>query len=159
MGSAVPFRFTGLLCLLTFLSACFAPQARASGPDESLMDVTALAQMETSVAAADPRDRCFLYTKLLHDWTELAGHDLAAGDESAAEIAMQHADANAARLKVAIAKDSKRLKNAEQLLEHSAHRLTDMLRVASMDQHDAMQTVLRHVNSVHDDLLAAVFAH
>lgn len=123
------------------------------------MDATSLADLEAKAAAAEPRERCYLYTELLHNWTELAGRNLAAGDAEAAIAAMQHADADAAKLKAAIGRDSKRLKNAEQLLEHSVHRLSDMVRVTSMDQREAMQAVFRHVSNVHDELLAAVFTH
>ncbi|HLI76928.1 MAG TPA: hypothetical protein VKV02_08275, partial [Acidobacteriaceae bacterium] len=105
------------------------------------------------------KDRCYLYTELLHEWTELAGREMAGGNETDAAAAIAHADADAARLKSALANDSKRLKNAELLLEHTAHRLSDMVRVASMEQHDNMQTVLKHLNSVHDALLAQIFAH
>ncbi len=159
MGPAIRLRLAPSLCVFAMTGFVLPAQAKASGPNESLSDVTTLTQMETSAAAADPRERCFLYTELLHGWTELAGHALATGDDSAVEIAVQHADADAARLKLAIARDSKRLKNAEQLLEHSVHRLSDMARVASMDQHETMQAVLKHVSSVHDDLLAEIFAH
>ena len=158
MGPSVRFCVTCFACFL-FACALGIPQARASGPDETLSDVNTLTGLETKAAAADPRERCYLYTELLHSWTELAGHSLAAGDESALGVAMVHADADAARLKVAIGHDSKRLKNAEQLLEHSVHRLSDMARAASMEQHDTLLAVLTHVRSVHDDLLAEVFAH
>ena len=83
---------------------------------------------------------------------------MAAGNDVGAVQDLQHADASALALKSALAADSKRLKNAELLLEHSARRLSDMVRVASMDQHDAMQTVLKHLNNVHDALLAQIFA-
>ena len=127
--------------------------------DEPLTDTAMLAAMEAKAAQAEPRERCFLYTELLHEWTEFAGRSLAAGDTEAAATAMQHADNSAVHLKEAIRHDSKRLKNAELLLEHSVHRLSDMLRVSPQEQHEAMQAVLHHVSSVHDDLLAAVFAH
>ncbi len=159
MGPAVPSRLTLFLLVLLVVCAASPRQARASGPDETLMDAAALVDLESKAAAAEPRDRCFLYTELLHNWTELAGRAMAAGDESAATAAMQHADADVAKLKSTIDRDSKRLKNAEMLMEHSVHRLSDMLRVATMDQRDSMQAVLRHVSSVHDDLLAAVFSH
>lgn len=152
-------RFRSVLFVCVFTCLSLTRSAQASGPSESLADVATLVQMESKADMADARERCFLYTELLHNWTEVAGHALAAGDDSAAQTAMEHADANAAKLKAAIARDSKRLKNAEQLLEHSAHRLSDIVRAASVDQHDAMQVVLRHVNSVHDEMLAAVFAH
>ena len=159
MGSAVHSRFARISATAALLAFACTFQAKASAPDESVNDVSTLTQMETRAAAAEPRERCYLYTELLHGWTELAGHEIASGDDSGAAEAIQHADADAAHLKQAIGSDSKRVKNAEQLLEHSVHRLSDMLRVTSMEQREAMQSVLRHVSSVHDDLLAAVFAH
>ena len=157
MGPRVRSRLASIVSLAFLTCAFSVPPARASNPDETTVDAPTLLQMEAKAAIAEPRERCFLYTELLHEWTELAGRSMAAGDESVAATAMQHADADAALLKTAIARDSKRLKNAELLLEHSVHRMSDMLRAASMDQHDALQNVLKHVSSVHDELLAAVF--
>lgn len=159
MGPRLPVRLAFILFFLA-LPLLFAPtSASASGPDESGIDAAALINLEARAATAEPRDQCFLYTQLLHEWTELAGRAMLAGDDSTVVDAVKHADADAARLKVVISRDSKRLKNAELLLEHSVRRLSDMMHAASMDQHDSMQAVLRHVSSVHDDLLAAVFAH
>lgn len=157
----------GLCCLLIILSggSLWTPSAYASGPgtslpaDEPVIATAALTAMEAKAAQAEPRERCFLYTELLHEWTEVAGRSLAAGDDNSAAEAIQHADANAARLKEAINRDSKRLKNAELLMEHSVHRLSDIMRVSTLEQRDSMQAVMRRVSSVHDDLLAAVFAH
>lgn len=146
-------------CVTVLVFGAGARTARASGPPEPALDATTLSDMEQRAAAAQPKDRCFLYSELLHDWTELAGKSMADGDEAQATAAMVHADADLAQLKSTLAQDSKRLKNAELLLEHTARRLSDMVRVASMDQHDAMQAVLKHLNSVHDALLAQIFAH
>lgn len=159
MGPRHPVRLASSLLSLALLLLFVPPPASASGPDETAMDAATLASMENKVATAEPRDRLFLYTELLHGWTELAGREMLAGDDSAATLAMQHADADAAKIKAVMSRDAKRLKNAELLLDHSVRRLSDMLRASSMDEHDTMQTVLRHVSSVHNDLLAAVFAH
>ena len=124
MGPTV--RSVVFVSVVLFTSCTCARPARASGPDETAFDAATLADMESHAAIAEPRERCYL-----------AGRDMAAGDEPAAGTAMQHADADAARLKEAISRDSKKLKNAEQLMEHSVHRLSDMLRVATMDQRDS----------------------
>ena len=148
------------LVICTLGSTCMLRTAHASSAvNEGNSDATALADLENQAATAEPRERCYLYTELLHNWTELAGREIAAGNDDNARFAMQHADADAAKLKSAIVRDSKRLKNAELILEHSVRRLSDMMRVTTLDQREALQTVLRHVSSVHDDLLAAVFAH
>ncbi len=131
----------------------------ATPADEAVSTTSALTDMEIKAAQAEPRERCFLYTELLHEWTEFAGRSLAAGDTASAETAIQHADANAARLKETINRDSKRLKNAELLMSRSVHRLSDIMRVSTLEQRESMEGVLRRVSDVHDDLLAAVFAH
>ena len=162
-------RFTGRLFLSTVVSATSATlpahalhlnsAGLTEATDDLVLDTSALTEMEAKAAQAEPRERCFLYTQLLHEWTEVAGRSLAAGDTAMTATAFQHADTNAMRLKEAINRDSKRLKNAELLMAHSVHRLSDMMRVSTLEQRDTMQAVLRHVSTVHDDLLAAVFAH
>ncbi len=159
MGPTARLRLTVSVCLFTLSSTCVIRPCRASAVAEAPVDAPALADLESRAAAAEPRERCYLYTELLHNWTELAGREIAAGNDDAARLAMQHADLDAGKLKEALARDSKRLKNAEQILEHSVHRISDMMRVTTMEQREAMGTVLRHISTVHDDLLAAVFAH
>ena len=144
---------------LPLLAFVLIRPAFASAPPEVPMDASALSDLEQRAASAEPKDRCFLYSELLHGWTELAGRNMANGDETDAAQAIAHADDDVQHLKAALAADSKRLKNAELILEHTAHRLSDMVRVASMDQHDTMQNVLKHLNNVHDALLAQLFAH
>ena len=155
---------SGMFLLMSFpLSAHAMRAVTVIGAEEVVSSASSsasrLSELEARAAQAEPRERCYLYTELLHEWTEVAGRSLAAGDTPNATLAMQHADANAAHLKDAINRDSKRLKNAELLLSHSVRRLSDMLRVSSEEQHDTVQAVLRHVSNVHDDLLAAVFTH
>lgn len=147
------------LIATALLASTLARPASASNLTETPLDATALTGLEQRAAAAEPKERCFLYTELLHGWTELAGRSMATGNETDAAQALAHADADAVQLKAALATDSKRLKNAELILEHTAHRLSDMVRVASMEQHDNMQAVLKHLNNVHDALLAQIFAH
>ena len=159
IASALRLPCCSSICAAVLLAGISVRPALASGPAEANFDEATLADLEQRAAAADLKDRCYLYSELLHNWTELAGRAMSNGDETEAQKAMAHADADVVQLKSALAKDSKRLKNAELLLEHTAHRLSDMVHVASIDQHDAMQAVLKHLNSVHDALLAQIFAH
>ena len=158
------FRLACFLGFLLFANPCTRPaEALAPGysvpSDEPASTTSALADMEARAAQAEPRERCFLYTELLHEWTEFAGRSLAAGDVTSAANAIQHADSNAIRLRETINRDSKRLKNAELLMERSVHRLSDIMRVSTLEQRDSMEAVVRRVSNVHDELLAAVFAH
>ena len=156
---AARLRVSFSVCATVLLAGITARPVHASGPAELALDATTLVDLEQRAAAADLKERCYLYSELLHNWTELAGRAMTSGDEIEAAKAIAHADADAAQLKTALAKDSKRLKNAELLVEHTAHRLTDMVRVASTDQRDTMQSALKHLNTVHDALLAQIFAH
>lgn len=152
-------RLRHLLLLFPILACTFPRPALASGPSEIGLEAPALADLEQRAAAAERKERCYLYTELLHGWTELAGRSMASGNDVEAARALARADADVIQLKAALANDSKRLKNAELILEHTAHRLSDMVRVSSLDQHDTMQAVLKRMNNVHDDLLAQLFAH
>jgi hypothetical protein len=131
----------------------------ASAPDENALDATALAQMELQAEHAQPREQCFLYTQVLHGLTELASRQMKAGDDIEAGNTMLHVNLVAAKLGKATVFDAKRLKNAEQLLEHTDRRLSDMVKVASGETRAAMQEALRQVDKAHTNLLSLVFAH
>ncbi len=153
-----PFRQISLCLFLCVLLAATSRRALASSPDETALDAATLSQMEARADHALVRDQCYLYTELLHGLTELAGRQLEAGQEDAAAATMVQVDAVATKLEVVTGKDAKRLKNAEMLLEHTTHRLSDMLRVASNEQRTVMQSTLKHLNAVHTSVLAMVFA-
>jgi len=129
--------------------------AKASGPDETILDAAALIQMEQRADHADPREQCYLYTELLHGFTELAGRQMAAGEDAAATV--KRIDEVAAKVQKMTAKDAKRLQKAEELMEHIERRVSDMARVASGDERAVMQSTLSHLNQVHSSLLAMVF--
>jgi len=71
---------------------------------------------------------------------------------------MQHVDEIAVKLHQATAKDAKRLKMAEVMMGRTIRHLADMVRVASAAQRANMQRTLQHLNLVHSELLATVFA-
>ena len=145
-----------LLCVVIVVT--MSRPAFASSPDETVLDAATLSQMELRADHALVRDQCYLYTELLHGLTELAGRQMDAGQDEAAAATMVQVDAVATKLEVVTGKDAKRLKNAELLLEHTTHRLSDMLRVASNGQREVMQATLKHLYTVHTSVLAMVFA-
>lgn len=131
--------------------------ARAGGIDERVLDDAALDGLQQRADNAQPRDQCFLYTELVHGLTEQAGRQMAAGDDEKAASTISRVDLIAAKIAKS-ATNAKQLKNAEQLLQHTTHRLTDMARVAAEQQRELMQTTLRHLDAVHSSVLALVFA-
>ncbi len=162
MSSRFIWRMVRRMAVTAFVTALFwtiAPTpAIAAGLDETSLDAAALAELQQRAEHAPPRDQCYLYTQIVHELTELAGRQMAAGEDEAASSTIQQVDAAAAKLQQASVADARRLKNAEQLLDRTTHRLADMVRVASDQQRSVMQATLRHLDAVHSSVLALVFA-
>ena len=148
-----------LSLLLVFLGSLTAPSmAFASSPDEAALDSLALIQMEQRVELADQREQCYLYAEVLHGLTELAGRQIASNQFDEATATIRQMDLVANKLQAASARDARRLKNVEQLLEHTAHRFKDVVRAVSSEDRDAMQRTLSRLDALHAEVLAKVFA-
>lgn len=148
----------GLLLLSFSILVSFPAVSFASGPDEAPLDAATLLQMEQRAEAAQPRDQCYMFTQVLHGLTELAGRQIAAGDDTDVNVTLQRIDAVAAKVEQTSADNPKRLKNAELLLEHITRRLTDMAHVASGAEQTAMKSTLQQLDKVHTAVLGMVFA-
>jgi hypothetical protein len=151
-------RETGLLLASFILVFPFSTPARASGPVEIPFDAAALTQMELRADAAQPRDQCYMFAEVLHGLTELAGRQMAAGDDTNAASTLTQIDSVAAKMEKASGSNAKRLKNSEMLLEHITRRLSDMAHVADAAQRSATQAALQRVNRLHTQVLAVIFA-
>ncbi len=147
------------LFLLALTGPMTSTTARAAQPVGNDMDATTLSQLEERANLADPREKCFLYAQVLAGLTELEGRQIASGEDEQARATMRRMDEVAVKVQEASAVNAKRLKNAEQMLERTTRRVSDMVRVVSSQQRTALQATLQHMNSVHNDILAMVFAH
>jgi hypothetical protein len=115
------FRSALALPLFTLVFSLCVP-ARASSIDENLPDAQTLSQLELRAQQASPRDQCFLYTELVHIMTELAGKQLHDGDIDQASVTLKKINQYAQLIHMDLGSNSKRLKNAEMLLEHTTYR-------------------------------------
>ena len=130
----------------------------ASGPDETIPSNQALVELEQRADSADAREKCFLYTELLHSLTELEGKQLGTGDDQGATSTLAQIDRVAVKMKSAENKDAKRLKNVEVLMQHTTRRLGDMLHLVSGEERAALNATLEKLNHMHDEILSLVFA-
>ncbi len=146
---------SALLCL----SLAFTPARAFWGHAELTLDATSLAQLEMQAERADPREQCFLYTELVHVYTELAGKQMAAGDMDQASLSLKRIQKYADHIHLGLAKDTKRLKNAEMLMHTASHHLGQYLHLVSSDDKAVVELTLKQLNRVNDELLAQVFAH
>lgn len=148
--------FTFLLASALFLT--LTPLVHAA-IDENLPDAQALSQLELRAQQANPRDQAYLYTELVHTMTELAVKQIVNGDEDQANATLKQIDTYAHLISTSLARNTKRLKNAEMLMHHTTLRLAQSLHLASGDDRTTVQATLKQLDLVQDQLLDQVFNH
>ncbi len=146
-------RFAFLLSLPLLL----ATPSRAANVDDNLPDAQALLALELRAQQAKPQDQCFLYTELVHVMTEIAGKQMLDGDVDQATATLKKVNDYAKLIHMDLSSNSKRVKNAEELMHHTSYRLGEYLRKASNEDRDTLQATLKQLDQVHDELLAQVF--
>ena len=140
-----------------FLSLCTPLYA---GIDKSLaLDEQALQQLEQRAQQANPRDQCFLYTELVSAMTDVAGKEMLNGDPDRASEMFKKIQRYAELIQLNLARDTKRLKNAEMLMHRTTYRLNEYLHNASSEDRPTLQAALKQLNRVQNDLLTQVFNH
>ena len=134
------------------------PAFAASATDE-VPDAASITQMEQKAQKADPRERSYLYTELVHVYTMIAGRQIAAGDMEHASVTLKKVEGLTERVHDGLSHNSKRLKNAEMLMQETRHHMGEYLHSVSSDDKAALEATLKHVDKVNEELLAEVFAH
>lgn len=132
---------------------------QAASLDTVLLDQQALAQLEQRASSANPREQCFLYTELVHAMTEIAGKEMHDGEVEQAGVMLKRVEHYAQLIHLGLANDTKRLKNAEQLMQHTTFRLNGLLRAASIEDRETLKSTLKQLDQVEDELMAQVFKH
>lgn len=153
-------RLVSIFALVSTLSlpgALSTPCAYAI--DERPSDPQAIAALVERAAMAQPRDQCFLYAELVHQMTELAARQLAAGDADLASMTLKTVQQYAEKIHLGMAKDTKRLKNTEILMRHTSFRLKELLYGASLDDRPLLQATLMQLDQVQAELMLQVFTH
>ena len=142
--------------LLTFA----LPSARAiSSHDDQPIDAAGLAQLEQRAEHAEAREQAFLFTELVQLYTTLVGKQIAAGEMEDATATLKRIEHCAVMVHSGIAKDTKKVKNAEMMMQTATFHLTQAMRLASTDDQETVKSTLHQLQKVHDELLAQVFAH
>ena len=132
---------------------------RAASIDTILPDEQMLVQLEQRAQQAQPREQCFLYTELVHVMTEIAGKEMLDGNIEQASAMLKRVEHYAQLIHLGLANDTKRLKNAEQLMQHTTYRLNGLLRAASSEDRDTLKSTLKQLDQVQDELMTQVFKH
>jgi hypothetical protein len=143
----------GLLLFIALLS----PQLGHASSSDKPLDPVALSALATKANLASPKEQCFLYAELVHQMTELAGRQLSQGEDASATLRAVRDYTQKIHLNEA--KDNKRIKNAQILMEHTAFRLNEYLHSAALDDRPILESTLKNLNEVQNELMMQVFRH
>ena len=152
--SALPLAAIGL-----FTTFCLATPAHAASDVEAVPTPEALAQLELRASQANPREQCFLYTELVHSMTIKAGQELSDGETDQATVTLKQVNRYAHLIHLDLARDTKRLKDAQVLMHRTTYRLGQYLHLLSGDDQQTVQSTLKQLDQVNDELLNQVFQH
>ncbi|SNS84034.1 hypothetical protein SAMN05421770_102531 [Granulicella rosea] len=142
------------LCVLVLCLPC-----RAASSADSTLDETALAQLEARAQQANPREQCFLYTELVQQMTAIAGKQLLAGDSDRASATLKRVERYANLIHMSLARDTRRLKEAEMGMHTASRRLGEFLHLVSPEDKVVLEATLKQLDKVNEELLTQVFAH
>jgi hypothetical protein len=146
-------RFVATAVVISILSLSWV-SASASALDDSS---TPLAALQVKADQAQPKDRCFLYARLVSQMTDLAGHQLNSGDSGQASETLKLVQQYAEKIHMGVADDSRKLKDAELLMQRTSFRLQDILSEASYEDRQPLEATLKELNQVEAQLMAQVF--
>src|SRR5215472_17460671 len=146
-------RFVAIAAAAVLLIPC----THAYGANEKLPDAQALIAREAKAAQASPKEQCFLYAEIVHDMTEIAGQELSSGDFAHASETLKSVQKYAEKMHMGMAGDTRKLKNAEILMRHTAFRLNEILHGAALDDRPSLEATLKQLDQVQSELMMQVF--
>jgi hypothetical protein len=146
-------RFLATAVVISTLSLTCA-YASASRLDDS---PTALAALQAKADQAQPRDRCFLYAELVSQMTDLAGQQFNSGDSGQASETLRLVQRYAEKIHMGVADNSKKLRDAELLVQRTSFRLKGILSGASYEDRPALEVTLKQLNEVQVQLMMQIF--
>jgi hypothetical protein len=148
-----------LACLGLLSTLCLTVPSHAAAADEAIPSPDVLAQLELRASRADPREQVFLYTQLVHTMSQKAGHEIADGDTEQAAVTLKKVNLYAHMIHVTLARNAKRLKDAEELMHNTTYRLAQVLHLVSGPDKATVQETLKQLDQVNDEILTQVFTH
>lgn len=134
-------------------------QGASASSTQTAQTAQIVAQLEQKANRANPREQCYLYTQIVQTMAEAAGRQMLDGDSEQATATLKQTEHYAQMIHQTLARDTKRLKDAEKTLERTTQRMGEYLNRTSGDDHLAMQATLKQLDHVHGEVLDQVFRH
>jgi hypothetical protein len=127
-----------------------------AAPDREL-DLQAITTLQGKAEHASLRDQCFLYAQLMRGMTEIASHQLAAGEPGDAAATLASVEHYATLLDTSLARDTKKVKDAEILMRQTALRLKGALSEAAVEDRPAVEHTIQRLDKLESRLMSQVF--
>jgi len=150
MRTNVP--YAALLAISLTVAPMCAHSSNSKTPDEQ-----SIAALEAKASQAQPREQPFLYAELVQQMTELSVRQYASGNVAKAQSLLQRIQALAAKIHLSLARNDKRLKNAEIMLSNTSFRLKEMLNASDYEDRPLVQQTLAKVDDAQDEAMMQVF--
>lgn len=131
--------------------------AYAASMDDKIPDQQSIDALELRASQAQPKEQCFLYAKLVHEMIEFSAHQYASGDVEKATGLMKKAQEFTHKIHMALARNDKKLKDAQILLRHTAFRLTELLHSSSYEDRPVVEQTLAGLNQAQTETMLQVF--
>jgi hypothetical protein len=148
---------TAILAAGLIAVSLIATPARASSPDDKVLDQQGIDALEARASQAQPREQCFLYAEVVHQMTEMSVRQYEAGNTAAANGLLRKIQAISQKIHLSLAVDDKRLKNVELLLNHTAFRLNELLHASNYEDRPLVQATLTQVDHAQNEAMMQVF--
>jgi len=151
-------RLIGHGVVLSTLIALVCGTSFAANIDEKVLGTQELASLQAR-ADASPKEQCYLYAEMAHQMAETAAKEMSAGDVDKATQSLATLQKYTDRIHGGLSSDTKKLKDAEILMRHTAMRLTELLHNTSTEDQPRVVEALKHFEKVRGELMLAIFNH
>ncbi len=115
--------------------------------------------LEGKVERAALRDQCYLYAELVQTMTEIASHQLLAGEPGDAAATLASVEHYAGLLDAGLARDTKKVKDAEILMRQTAFKLKESLNGAAAEDRPAVEHAIHQLDQVEAKMMQQIFEH
>jgi hypothetical protein len=140
------------------LALTLIPAAHLFASSDRPLDMQAIAMLQDKAEHASVRDQCFMYAELVRGMSEIASHQLAAGKPGEAAATLATVEHYAGLLDTGLARDTKKVKDAEILMRETAVRLKGVLNAAALEDRPAVEHTLQQLDRLESKLMSQVFA-
>jgi hypothetical protein len=145
--------------VLAFALATLVVAPSAFAANDKILDAQQISALASKAAQASPKEQCFMYAELAHSMLELASQQISAGDTAKASASIKAVQEYTEKIHMGVADDAKKLKNAEILMRHTAYRLKELMMGASLDDRPTLESTLKQLDQVQNEMMMQVFKH